>query len=99
MGYQIIKDYRAKTMETAEKANLFYVLCIFKSPISGIETRVAYFEDAEEASIFFQQLVKLYTTLAYEFEVTSNTGRCSYRTPNFFEEVELNEIEMKVTVS
>ena len=94
----LVKEYRAKTIETAEKADLFYVLCIFKSPISGIEKRVAYFEDSGEASIFFQQLVKLYATLAYEFEISTNTGFGPYRTPDFFREVELNEIEMKVTV-
>ena len=81
----LVKEYRNKVIEIAAKANLFYVLCIFRSPISGIERRVAYFEDVSEAVIFSNELIKTYTKFKYPFEISSNVNIINYRTDDFFE--------------
>lgn len=85
----LVKEYRAKAIETAAKANLFYVICIFKSPISGFERRVGYFEDTQEAIAFSIILLKTYSKLEVPFELSSNINIINYRTDDFFNACEV----------
>lgn len=44
----------------AHKANLYYVVCFWKTPFNNIDHRVAYFESVIEASIWFQSTLEKY---------------------------------------
>lgn len=56
-----VKEIVFRVRETAEKAGLLYVLCIWKGPWDDINYRVGYFEETQEAEIFGDKLRKYYS--------------------------------------
>lgn len=84
----LVKEYRATAAQTACNSNLHFVLCIFKSPF-GLEKRVGYFEDAQEAIAFSIVLLKTYSKLGVPFELSSDIIDINYRTQSFFDACEV----------
>lgn len=56
-----VKEIVFRVRETAAKADLLYVVCIWKGPFSEINYRVGYFESNTEATFFGQKLKECYT--------------------------------------
>lgn len=69
-----IQNLIEKKKEKSEKTNLFYVLCVWKSPLatSTLCHRTGYFEDVIECINFASMLEKTYKEYFYPFYIVSN---------------------------
>ena len=59
--WEEVNDLVARIRSTATKADLLYVVCIWKGPFGEINHRVGYFESTTETAIFGQKLHDCYT--------------------------------------
>lgn len=58
--WEKVNDIVFRIKETASKADLLYVVCIWKSPFGELNHRVGYFESTTEATFFGQKLHDAY---------------------------------------
>ena len=64
-----------KIADRADKADLFFVICFWQSPITNnIDHRVGYFESIGEACNFSDMLVDTYKRYNFKFYIVSSVS-------------------------
>lgn len=53
----------------SKEKTLLRVLVVYKSPISGLEYRVAYFNSMPEANLWRSQMDEKYKSLGFEYHI------------------------------
>ena len=71
----ILKDVTRHIEERAAKADLYYVICFWMSPIiDSIDHRQAYFDDFSEAVMYQTRMVQQYKHMKYYIASNISSG-------------------------
>lgn len=74
---QEIRNVTELTRERASKADLFYVICFWKSNLTTtFDFRCAYFEDVSEALRWKASVEKTYDEWGFKYYITSDISTC-----------------------
>ena len=61
-----MKNITCKVEERAQKADLYYVICFWMSPIiDAVDHRQAYFDDFSEAISYQSRMIQQYKSMKY----------------------------------
>lgn len=69
-----MKDIEFRVSDTAAKADLFYVICFWFSPVTeNVEHRTGYFDEISEAIAFETMLEQTYNKFNFKWHIVNNT--------------------------
>ena len=70
-----MKDITKRVEERAAKADLYYVICFWMSPIiDAVDHRQAYFDDFSEAVSFQTRMIQQYRNMKYYIASNISSG-------------------------